>query len=563
MAQAIPAASVDNFCVVDGLKYKDVASATAACGNGGFVVIPPTFGGDTSSSGSKSVWDFRHPESVKGLTPVTDFGAKGDAVSGADGRSHAGSEGFEAQSASFVKGRDEGKTIVITGAGPENGSLATTIKTVKSANRVLLATQAGFTGEGLTYWFGTDNTPAFQTAYASRKPLFLPVGKYLLTGTVKGSIPLFLTGAGTQSLIVDDKAVFDVHGNKGHYLDNFRMQAATRLTPVRPEGFPTPHAGTPVALDRYGTNLGYQPEPGDFDIWKKVSKEQQSQRIGPTLTMSSDGIHIYRITGDLVSILLFDTQFSEVALCDFRAGRNFVGGIALWHTPKDGLANRQDSIHHNTVRYASFSGIVWAAAEGVSVHNNVVEYSGESGFKNYGSQGDGTYDRKVEVIQNRSLHNHYDGLDLSEVYPHSNTHRTLSVVSQNISSYNDRTGCFGDGLEWKLTDNTFEGNGLSGMSLDVSESVISGNIVSHNNRLHDPRSHQMLLGPSQPSTRNVIERNRIVADRVSGAAIIWSSASGGNQIKENVASGGAVFQFGASPATSRGNSDSRGPQPER
>ncbi len=367
--------------------------------------------------------------------------------------------------------------------------------------------------------------------------MFLPAGKYSTTGTVKGSVPLFLAGAGERSIIIDDTTVRDLRGPREDFLDNFRMQAATRLTATRPGSFPTPHRGTPVAVDRIGAGIGYQPELQDGDIWAKVSKAQRAQQLGPTITISSDGTHIYRITGDLVSILLFDVQFSEVALCDFRAGKNFAGGIVLWHTPNDGRVNRQDKIHDNHVQYASYSGIVWTASERVFVSHNRTEYNGESGLKNYASQGDGTYNTAAEVVGNYSQHSHFDGMDLSQDYPHTNKQRASSIVSGNTSSFNDRTGAYVDGLGWTLTDNVFESNGLSGMSLDVSDSAISGNTLRDGNTLHEANSHQMLVGPGTAAKNNVIEHNRIVGIAAAGAAIKWSTASTGNKIRDNAASG--------------------------
>ncbi len=562
MAQGSGASS--RVCVYDGLKYKTLLSAMNDCGKNGTGVIPPSYGGqDPANAKNPQVWDFRHPESVKGLTPVTDFGAKGDAATGTDGTSRNGSPDFTTVSSPFSRGRDEGKAIVITGAGPENASLTTTIRSVEAPNRVTLATPAEFTGNTLTYWFGTENTPAFQKAYASRKALFLPAGKYLMIGTVKGSSPLFVSGSGDQSTIIDDNTVFDVHGTEGHFLNNFRLEPATRLQALAPQSFPTPYPGTPIAVDRHHKGVGYQPTAGDDDIWTKLSKQQQSQQIGPTLTLSSDGIHIYRLTGDLVSIILFDTQFSEVALCDFRGGKNFVGAIALWHTPNDGHSNRDDSIHDNTIRYASFSGIVWAASDAVTIRNNVSEYNGESGLKNYGSQRDGSFNTHIEVSENRTSYNHYDGLDLSEDIPHTNHHRGDSVASKNVSSSNDRTGAYVDGLGWKLLNNVFEDNGLTGISADVSDSVISGNTLSRNNSLHDRSAHQMLIGIGQPSLNNVIEHNRITGDSASGFAIRLVHSSTGNQLRDNTANGGSVFRLEAPPASSQGNSDSRGPLPNR
>jgi len=565
MAMAQNGGAPSHVCVYDGLKYKTLLSAMTDCGKNGFAVIPPSYAGpDPANAKNPQVWDFRHPESVKGLIPVTDFGVKGDAATGTDGVSRAGSQEFTTGSSSpFVRGRDESKAIVITGAGPENASLTTTIRTVEAPNRVTLAIQAGFTGNNLKYWFGTENTPAFQKASASRKALFLPPGMYLMTGTVKGSFPLFLMGSGDQSTIIDDNSVFDVHGTEGHFLNSFRMQPATKVVALAPRSFPTPNPGTPVAVDRHHSGQGYQPTTGDGDIWTKLSKQQQSQQIGPTLSLSSDGIHIYHITGDTISIILFDTQFSEVAQCDFRAGKNFVGGIALWHTPNDGQSNRTDSIHDNTVRDASYSGIVWAASDGITIRDNIAEYNGESGLKNYSSQRDGSFNTHVEVSGNRSQYNHYDGLDFSETYPHSNQKVASSIASKNTSSFNDRTGAFVDGRDWKLLNNIFESNGLTGMSLDVSDSVISGNTLSHNNSLHDSTAHQMLIGPARPSLNNVIEHNRITGDAASGAAIKWGGSSTGNQLRDNTATGGSVFRLDTPPADSQRNSDSRGDYPHR
>jgi hypothetical protein len=557
--------NINRMCFVDGLKYSTVESATSSCGETGVVVIPPTYSGTDSLKNRNgiTVWDFRNSELPEGFTPVTEFGAKGDAGMGTDGASENGSDLFTSDSGAFLAGRDEGKVIVITGAGPENASLTSTIKVVNSSNSVTLAEAAGFTGTGLTYWYGTENTHAFQAGYESMKPLFLPQGQFLMTGTVKGTTSLVLTGSGTQSVLIDDTAVFEIHGGAGNFLNNFRLQAATRLTPIRPSAFPTPYAGTPVALDRLGTGAGYQPELQDLDVWAKVSKQQKSQNLGPRILLASDGTHVYRITGDLISILLFDVQFSEIALCDFRAGKNFVGGIALWHTPHNGRMNKKDAIHDNHVRYASYNGIAWAASEEVSVLHNRTEDNGESGLKNYSSQGDETYNTNLELIGNYTEHNHYDGLDLSETYPHTNQQRASSTVSGNTSNFNDRTGTYADGMGWTLTNNTFEGNGLSGMSLDVSDSVIAGNILKNNNTLHERYSHQMLIGPGQPSKNNVIEHNRIVSSAISGAAIVWSAASTGNKVNNNTATGGAVFNFRATPAASRGNSDSNGPYPDK
>lgn len=101
------------------------------------------------------------------------------------------------------------------------------------------------------------------------------------------------------------------------------------------------------------------------------------------------------------------------------------------------------------------------------------------------------------------------------------------------------------------------------MSLDVSNSVISGNLLSDNNKLHEVNSHQMLVGPGKASQNNVIEGNRIVGSAVAGAAMVWAAASTGNQLRNNTATGGARFKFGVPPVAAENNSDSRGPYPDR
>ena len=101
------------------------------------------------------------------------------------------------------------------------------------------------------------------------------------------------------------------------------------------------------------------------------------------------------------------------------------------------------------------------------------------------------------------------------------------------------------------------------MSLDVSDSIVSGNILENNNSLHERYSHQMLIGPGAPSKNNLIEHNRIVGSAASGAAILCSARSTGNKFKDNAATGGAIFDFRAAPAKSSGNSDSNGPYPNK
>lgn len=81
VAIAQNAGAPSRVCVYDGLKYNTLISAMNDCGQSGTAVIPPSYNGqDPANAKNPQIWDFRHPESVKRLTPVTDFGVKGDAA---------------------------------------------------------------------------------------------------------------------------------------------------------------------------------------------------------------------------------------------------------------------------------------------------------------------------------------------------------------------------------------------------------------------------------------------------------------------------------------------------
>src|ERR1700746_1406673 len=88
----LKSANLNNLCFADGLKYTTIQAAITACAGGGTVVISPGFPKTESFTNPDRValFDFRGDGHHDGLTPVTDFGVKGDAVAGADGASQSG-----------------------------------------------------------------------------------------------------------------------------------------------------------------------------------------------------------------------------------------------------------------------------------------------------------------------------------------------------------------------------------------------------------------------------------------------------------------------------------------
>lgn len=147
------------------------------------------------------------------LTPQ-DFGAKGNALSFADGAVSAGSSAFSSALATF-SASDVGKTIAIYGAGASGAPLVTTISSFADAHDVVLGGAAATAVSGATYTYGADDSAAFaaeinaaNAAAASGRPfcLSLPAGNYFINSTplpaFKQNVGGGLCGAGAWKTVI-------------------------------------------------------------------------------------------------------------------------------------------------------------------------------------------------------------------------------------------------------------------------------------------------------------------------------------------------------------------------
>jgi parallel beta-helix repeat protein len=132
----------------------------------------------------------------------TDYGAKGDAVSGADGNSIATNPTFSSATATWVAG-DVGKPITIAGVGVAGAPLSTTIASRNSTTSVELTVAPSTTVTGTAaYTYGTDDTVAIQAAIDAVAPggkVWVPAGVYICSALLELKSNMTLSGTGKGS----------------------------------------------------------------------------------------------------------------------------------------------------------------------------------------------------------------------------------------------------------------------------------------------------------------------------------------------------------------------------
>src|SRR6266568_6779413 len=94
---------------------------------------------------------------------VKDYGAKGDGKTITDGAITTGTATLTSASAGFTSA-DVGKQITVNGAGASAANLNTTISGFTNTTTVTLATNAGTTVSGATFFYGTDDTTPIANA---------------------------------------------------------------------------------------------------------------------------------------------------------------------------------------------------------------------------------------------------------------------------------------------------------------------------------------------------------------------------------------------------------------
>lgn len=282
---------------------------------------------------------------------------------------------------------------------------------------------------------------------------------------------------------------------------------------------------------------GYQPTVSDLDIWPTLTPAQQGQDIGPKLTFAGNasGIEVSGLTGEFLSILIYDAQYSSVHDCNFRAGKNFAGGIVFWNI--NGQIGYSNSAVDNVIRYPSFCGVTAARNYDGVMSRNRVDGGGESGIKTYQNETGGVDARcyRMQVQDNNVTFMFYDSLDLASDFPLTGTKDSRHTVTGNNCFGSRQTGLHIDGLLCMISGNNFRGHFQDGIKAFVNNSMIAGNMVSDNNRrLTAAGVHHITI----EGGGNSISGNRIRTAGAPGAPIY---AIGNNYASSNLSPDGAFF----------------------
>jgi hypothetical protein len=135
------------------------------------------------------------------------WGARGDTKVISDGGVASGSTILASLSYEFVPA-DQGKTILVIGAGPSGSNLVTSISSVIDPAHITLAAAADVAVESATVYWGTDDSAAIATAIRaisnSGGTLFFPSGTYLNRATLRLPNSTTMQGEGRTSWLVGD-----------------------------------------------------------------------------------------------------------------------------------------------------------------------------------------------------------------------------------------------------------------------------------------------------------------------------------------------------------------------
>lgn len=393
----------------------------------------------------------------------------------------------------------------------------------------------------------TDHTAAAQRATNTGSAVFFPDGDYVIHDvTYTGRVAWFGNGGAT---IKSDGAVLTVKSGSGSRIHNLRLENITPPWIIVRD--PANLSAAPQLVKSNGN--GYQPTVNDFDVWSKLTAEQQKQDIGPTIKFygNASDIQVSAITGRFVNILIFDAQNSTVQHCNFRAGKNFAGGIVFWNI--NDQYGRQNRALNNIISYASNSGIIMARNLDGVMQGNVVSYVGESGLKTYQNMIGDVDARcyRMQIQNNNSLYAFYDGFDLSSDYPHTGLIDSRHVISGNMAFGARSTGFYADGKNNVFTNNQSRTSGMDGMFLTFGDSLVSSNhVYGANTSNKTAGTHQMqVIGNGNNITSNVLRQFSAY-----GVALY---APGTNYCTANSAGDGEMFfgNMGAVSSVLMGNQD--------
>lgn len=394
-----------------------------------------------------------------------------------------------------------------------------------------------------------DSSAAVQAATDTGSAVYFPQGSYRVAGITRTGKTIWFSDGNAK--ILSDGVVLTVTSGSGSIVDNIELENITAPWIIYRD---PANWSTPPVLSQANTD-GYQPTVNDTDIWGSLTAPQQNQNIGPQIIFQGNASHIQvsRIKGRFVSIIMKDTTYSVVRDCDFRAGKNFAGGVVFWNI--DAQIGTFNSAVNNKITYASYSGIVFARNYNGIAEGNQIQLVGESGIKTYQNTTGGVDYRcyRMTFADNQTQYCYYDGYDFSSDNPHTGTSDSRHLISNNDTFGNYGTGFYADGTNNLFVNNRARRTQKDGIRIDYSYSNISNNQVYDCNLNNDAGLNQFTVDGAE----NLIAGNRVLQTVANGFCLYATEA---NFCANNYGSGGANFfgNTGSIVATLANNYDDTG-----
>src|SRR5260370_22020896 len=134
-----------------------------------------------------------------------------------------------------------------------------------------------------------------------------------------------------------------------------------------------------------------------------------------------------------------ESKYSKVRGWDFRGGKGIWGGINFDNDTNSLVVGKGNKAVGNTIRYASFSGIIFLNNDGPLMAGNVCQLNGESGLKAAAAgKAGGTPCIRDVFVGNRCDQNFYDGIDAVSCFPCDDTLPAWHTITGNSSYPDDR-----------------------------------------------------------------------------------------------------------------------------
>ena len=389
--------------------------------------------------------------------------------------------------------------------------------------------------------FGNSpSTQAFQIATNTGHPVYIPEGTFWLDGAVTFTGKTVWTGEGEKSIIRCDSDVLIVTNGTGSLIDNFYLENITApwIITRNPGDWLAPNL---INTLQQSNGDGYQPTINDVDsvndIWNNLSSAQKNQNIGPVITFTgaASNITVSRIYGRFVRVEILDAIRSVVRDCNFRGGKGTWGAINFDNATNGVQTGVYNKAINNTIRYASYNGIIFQANTDCVIEGNSCDLCGESGIKPAGS---GARACQGAVVSSNACHrNYYDGIDLVTSFPVTDT---ASAYHQCVGNYcygNGGNGINVDGRYNAVLSNKLSFNSRYGIWGITSDSQFCNNYAYDNNRSRVSSQHEILVN----GTNNLINGNRVFSGPGQNSNAIFVDATKACVIDGNQATGSTFF----------------------